>query len=223
MAITATELADTIKELADLLRESRNLLNETILAQAERSAGLEAMFAKMAAERAEAEAKREAEKAEAEAEHRRVQRNLEKQMGHLGISHGALVEAMFVNLHKKFNKLGFHFPEKTDGGYTYSDSDDRTIAQVDRLYQNGSSVMAVEVKAKLKRDDVDGHIERLGKISKYLKNKGDKRKVLGAVAGGIVSGNLLAYAHDKGLYVLVQNGESISIAPPPENFAPTEW
>ena len=59
-------------------------------------------------------------------------------------------------------------------------------------------------------------------MSRHLKSTGDGRAVLGAVAGAVPE-NLLVYAQSKGLYVLVQNGESISIAKPPEGFAPASW
>ena len=189
-----------------------SLVHGYISAQAERDA-----------ERAKAQAERDAERTKDNAEHKERWKQLEKELGRLGNSYGEQIDAMFVNLHRKFNELGFEFPDSADGGYTYRDAAKNPVAQVDRLYVNGDSVMAVEVKAKLKRDDVDGHIERLGKIGGLLKERGDVRKVLGAVAGGAVPDNLLKYAHGKGLYVLVQSGESVSIAPLPENFMPREW
>ena len=53
--------------------------------------------------------------------------------------------------------------------------------------------------------------------------RNDNRKVLGAVAGGIVSQDVLIYAQERGLYVLVQNGDSVEIAKMPADFIPQEW
>ena len=91
------------------------------------------------------------------------------------------------------------------------------------MLENGNVVLPIEVKAKLKQEHVDDHIERLGIISEYNLKHNDNRKVLGAVAGGVVPQNVLAYAQRRGLFVLVQNGESVEIADIPANFQPKEW
>ena len=150
-------------------------------------------------------------------------KRLERDLGKLGNSYGDQVEAMFVNLGSKFNALGFSFPKEAKGSISFLDENRRVLAEVDHLLENGSVVLPIEVKAKLKQEHVDDHIIRLGIISEYnLKHK-DHRKILGAVAGGMVPQNVLAYAQKRGLYVLVQNGESVEIADFPANFKPKEW
>jgi hypothetical protein len=52
---------------------------------------------------------------------------------------------------------------------------------------------------------------------------GDKRKLVGAVAGGIVPESVLRYAEKKGLYVLVQSGDSMRVAEEPNIFKVREW
>ena len=148
---------------------------------------------------------------------------LREDFGRLGISYGEQVESMFVNLWSKFVLLGYHF-EKDGNNAKFIDSKNKKIlAEVDRLLENGDVVMPVEIKAKLKKDDVDCHINRLKIISKYMSERNDSRVVHGAVAGGTVPDNVLAYALNKGLYVLIQNGNSISLAALPENFEPRVW
>ena len=66
-------------------------------------------------------------------------------------------------------------------------------------------------------------MERFEIIRRYLDNKGDKRKLVGAVAGGLITDNVLKYAHGKGLYAVVQSGESIVIAKAPDSFKAREW
>ena len=144
-------------------------------------------------------------------------------MGRLGNSYGDQVEAMFVNLGEKFNVLGFSFPKEAKGNIRFIDKNRKVLAEVDHLLENGNVVMPIEVKAKLKQEHVDDHIRRLGIISEHNIKHNDNRKVLGAVAGGVVPQNVLAYAQKKGLYVLVQNGESVEIADMPANFKPREW
>ena len=208
------------------IRSLRRFLKDTIAAQAKREA-----------EAAEREARREAEAAERKAwvaEQERLLaiskkeseegfKQMRMELGKHGASHGEFVESLFVNLDDKFNKLGFSFRREARGAIIFRDENRRVIAEVDRLLENGDSMLAVEVKAKLKIDHVDDHIRRLGIISNYIKKHNDNRKVLGAVAGGVVPQNVLEYAQKKGLYVLVQNGESVEIADMPANFKPREW
>ena len=157
----------------------------------------------------------------ARAEFKKGMEQLRKDLGRLGNSYGEQIESMFVNLDKKFDELGFDFPKQS--GRTTIKENGKVLVEVDSLMENGSAIMSVEVKSKFKIDYVDDHIERLGILSEYYRKQGDTRKVLGAVAGGIMPENVLKYAHRKGLYVLVQNGESISLAALPADFAPREW
>ena len=83
--------------------------------------------------------------------------------------------------------------------------------------------MAVEVKTKLRDSDIDEHIECMEKIREYMQAHGDKRKLIGAVAGGIVSKSALRYAQKKGFYVITQSGSAVEIAKAPENFQPKIW
>ena len=178
---------------------------------------------------AEAEAKKRREEDEErriEAEKRRIEaekqmEELRKQMGKLGHSYGEQIEAMFVNLDEKFNPLGFSFPKEARG-LIYFKENGIIIAQVDCFLENGECVMAVEIKAKLKQDDIDAHIKRLGVISQHNVRHNDSRKVLGAVGAGIISDNLIKYAQSKGLYVLIQNGDNVTLAEHPEDFKPRE-
>ena len=181
------------------------LLHESIVAQAQRDADRD---------------KRDAEhQAEYEKRHKRLQQDL----GKLGNSYGEQVEAMFVNLGAKFNHFGYSFPKEAKGMIHFLDKNRKVLAEVDHLLENGEVILPIEVKAKLKQDHVDDHIKRLGIISKYNADHNDKRKVIGAVAGGIIPENVMKYAHKKGLYVLVQNGDSVEVANLPSNFKLAEW
>ena len=202
------------------LEEMTNLLHGIIEAQAR----AEEQREKDRKERAEADARLAAERAEADARYEEWRKDFNNDMGGLRNSYGDQVEAMFVRLADKFNsELGFCFPRIADRGFTFKDKSGNFIAQADRFYENGDSAMVVEVKAKLKTHHVDEHIKRLKKIGDYLKTEGKEKKVIGAVAGGMVPENVIAYAHKKGLYVLTQNGESISIEKRPEGFEERDW
>jgi hypothetical protein len=89
--------------------------------------------------------------------------------------------------------------------------------------ENGDYVMPVEIKTELSVEDVDDHLKRMDKLRKYMNSRKDKRKLVGAVAGAVVSPNVIKYAQRNGFFVLVQTGESIAIARMPKDFTPKEW
>jgi vacuolar-type H+-ATPase subunit I/STV1 len=148
-------------------------------------------------------------------------KELSKNIGGLNNSFGKWAEEMVsAKLWEKFKALGYTF---TRGGPMKFWENDRTVAQVDMLLENGDYAMPVEIKSELTVDDVDDHLERIGKLREQLDKRGDRRKLVGAVAGMVVRGNVREYAQKKGLYVLVQSGDSVSLAEVPEGFKPREW
>ena len=216
----------TIDELRNLVHEHISAQKEWVAEMKERDAERDKKYAERQAEYEKEQKQRQAEyeneQKQRQAEYEKRQKQLEKSLGKLGNSYGEQIEAMFVNLGTKFNELGYSFPKEA-GRTKFHDENRQCLAEVDHLLENGDVIMPVEIKAKLKKEDVDDHIERLGIISKYNIVHNDKRKVLGTVAGGVVPQNVLRYAQKRGLYVLVQNGDSIEIAKIPANFKPHEW
>ena len=148
--------------------------------------------------------------------------DLSKNVGGLGNLQGRLTEAMFgAELWKKFNEINLPF-NKQSSNYKFVENS-RVVAEADFFLENGEYAMPVEIKTELSISDIDYHIERIVNIREYMDAHNDKRKLMGAIAGGIVAENALRYAQKKGLYVLTQNGDSVSIASVPHNFKPQEW
>ena len=92
--------------------------------------------------------------------------------------------------------------------------------QIDVFLENGDIVILIEVKTRLTDDDVREHIERLEKYRLY---GDDKRRIMGAVAGAVVSDDIIKFAHKQGFYVIVQSGEAVKIVTPPMEFKAKEW
>ena len=107
-----------------------------------------------------------------------------------------------------------HSRDKTFGTRGTSES-----GQIDVFLENGDVVILIEVKTKPTADDIREHIERLEKYRCYGE---DKRRILGAVAGAVVSDDVVKFAHKQGLYVIVQSGEAVEIIAP-EGFVAKEW
>lgn len=164
--------------------------------------------------------KREAERKVEMAE---FKKNLEKAVGNLSNSIGELTEALFSgSLHTRFKEYGYVFDSQCPDKMFF-DENGEGICEADIWLENGDYVMAVEIKTHPKNADINEHIERIGKIRKYMDKKNDKRKIIGAIAGGVFKSEVRRYAHGKGLHVIVQSGESIEIAKPPKGFKAREW
>jgi hypothetical protein len=144
-----------------------------------------------------------------------------KQVGDLSGSIGRITEEMFAaNLKAKFDGI-YNF---TKGGpQKFWNKNGSTAAQVDVFLENGEYAMAVEIKTTLKKSDVEDHLERIEQVRRCMNEGGSKRKLVGAVAGAVVQSEAFHYAHQQGLYVLTQSGESVVLAESPRGFKAAEW
>jgi uncharacterized coiled-coil protein SlyX len=144
----------------------------------------------------------------------------EKKISDLGNRIGDIIENMIGgDIVGQFQALNIaiksHSRQKHFGRRGTSES-----SEIDVFLENGDTVVLIEAKVKLTTDDVDDHLERLEKYRLY---GNDKRRILGAVAGGVVGDEVAAYAHRKGLYVIVQSGRAVEIIAQPPGFRAKEW
>ncbi len=93
--------------------------------------------------------------------------------------------------------------------------------EIDVLGVNGEYAVLIEAKSTLEVHDVNEHIERLNKFKKLMPEYAD-RKVVGAVAGIVISEDADKYAYKKGLFVIAQSGDTVKILND-EKFKPKEW
>ncbi len=96
--------------------------------------------------------------------------------------------------------------------------------EIDWLLIDTNIAIVVEVKTKFTRDDVDEHLERLNRISEIAPKHVllNEKTLLGAAAGITFEDGADRYAYKKGLYVLKQTGNFVSIINE-ESFTPKEW
>jgi uncharacterized FlaG/YvyC family protein len=168
------------------------------------------------------EAHRETEKA-IERMSARVDR-VTKNVGGLNQSIGELVEILIAA------RLWEQFPEydlqRAFRRLPIYDETNIAKAEVDILLVNTEWAMAVEVKRQADADDVKKHIERIERILKYPPDQLKFHpgiKLLGALAGGIVTLEARAAAHEAGFFVLELAGESVVRVPEPAGFKPKEF
>jgi hypothetical protein len=149
-------------------------------------------------------------------------KELSANIGGVNNTLGKWSEEMFAaKLCDKVNVLDYKFT-KCGRNIRFWENGKR-LTEIDCFLENGDFVMPVEVKTSITTGDVDKHIDRIEKIRRYMDSRNDLRTIVGAVAGAIVSDEVCEYAQNKGLYVLVQSGESIGIADMPEGFAVKKW
>jgi hypothetical protein len=146
----------------------------------------------------------------------------DKQIGELGNRFGELAEHLVTpNIAEKFRALNYAFT-RAGPDVVFFGPDGTFLAEVDVWLENGEFAMAVEVKSKLRKEHVDDHLKRMGILRVYLDERGDARKLLGAMAGAIVPPDLKNYVLKKGFYLIEQSGDTVKIDPP-EDFTPRVW
>jgi hypothetical protein len=104
------------------------------------------------------------------------------------------------------------------------DENNRTMTDIDILLSNTDTVMVVEVKRQLDdRRDVDDHLKRMERIRKYPPAEVAGKKMIGAIAGGVVDDDTRRYAYESGFFVLELTGDTVQLIPPPDGFVPKKW
>jgi hypothetical protein len=100
----------------------------------------------------------------------------------------------------------------------------RALTDIDILLVNTDLAMAVEVKRLLDdRRDVDDHLKRMERIRQYPPAEVTGKKMLGAMAGGVVDDDTRRYAYESGFFVLELTGDTVQLIPPPDGFVPKKW
>jgi hypothetical protein len=145
-----------------------------------------------------------------------------KNVGGLNRSMGELIETLIAaRLWEKFT--GYNLARAYQRMPIF-DEQNRVLTDIDILLSNTTVVMAVEVKHELnKTRDIDEHLKRMELIRKYPPAEVGGKKLLGALAGGVVDPDVRRYAWESGFFVLELSGESVDLVPPPEGFAPRQW
>jgi hypothetical protein len=149
-------------------------------------------------------------------------KDTDRKISKLGDRIGELVEhLMSANIVEKFNRLGYAFGRANPNARFFSPRNE-LLAEVDILLENGDVALAVEVKSKLTTDDVTYHVGRMERLRRYADDHGDRRRLIGAVAGAIMSDGVKPFALKNGFYVIEQSGDTATINMP-EDFTPKEW
>ncbi len=222
------------KNFAEVDRRAEERRTELERLEAERQAELERLETERRAEieRLETERRAETERLEAErraeteiilrkskAELDQQVKELNQQMGRLSGRLGQFVEAMIMpSLVSLFRSRGIEVHEVHPN---VTATRPQGSIEIDLLVVNDGDAIAVECKSRLTVEDVNEHLLRMDKIKTLLPTYRDKR-LLGAVATMVLNDHVGRYAYGKGLYVLAQSGETVTIKND-MNFQPAYW
>ena len=146
-------------------------------------------------------------------EMRERMKETDRRIAKLGDRLGELVQAMVEGgIKRMFKDVGYEF-DVINPEYEFGNKE-IGFGEVDLLLENGEFALLVEVKTNLTVKDVKEHQERLKKFRLWTAPKGDKRRFIAAVGGGVVRKNVRDFALKQGIFVVQQSGESVEILVP---------
>jgi hypothetical protein len=144
---------------------------------------------------------------------------LGKQIGGLGNRLGEFVEGMVrPGLVRLFRERGIEL------NLTIRDLSarrDGEAAQIDLMAIDDTDAVAVEVKSRLRVEDVDEHLRRMEKFRKLFPRFADLR-VMAAVAGMVIDDEAVTHAEANGVFVIGQAGDD-AVLLNTEGFQPRAW
>jgi hypothetical protein len=142
------------------------------------------------------------------------QDNFNKRFERLGNRIGEIIESMVEGgFDRLFQAQGYMFTSCCrHKEFRIKEHD--YCGEIDLLLENGDIACLVEVKTKLSVDDVKDHVEKLEMYRIDADSRGDKRRFIAAVGGGVVRENVQKFALSQGMYVVQQSGENVVIISP---------
>jgi hypothetical protein len=155
-----------------------------------------------------------------------------RQLGGLHNSFGALIETlMAARIWEKFRSPPYNYDlhRAHMNVRSFRPESSRAAFEIDILLSNGKTngdgiVIAVEVKSRLKKEDIADQIERMKLISQFPPAEAVGKKILGALASGVsLPEPERAMVHAAGFFLLELTGETVELVRPPEGFQPVEW
>jgi len=161
---------------------------------------------------------------ERDAEYDRRMKATDKKISALGSRIGEIVENMLGGrILDKFQALGYEVDDYTRN-HSFRLSKLGIKGEIDLILHNGDISILIEVKTTLDVADVRQHIERIDKYRTYANARwGDTTRYIGAVAGAVVEDKVVDFAHENGLYTIVQSGEGVEIVEVPKDFKARVW
>jgi len=148
-----------------------------------------------------------------------------KDVGGLTGKVGNMVEKLVGegNLVDQFRELG-HRVKTHSRKKVFGEKGTADCGEIDLFLEDGNVAILVEAKTTLKKDDVIDHLDRMERYRRFVDADGKNGKhFIGAVAGTVIAENVIDFAHEKGLYVIIQSARAVEILSQPEGFVAKKW
>jgi len=148
---------------------------------------------------------------------------MQENLGGLNRSLGDLIEILIAaHLWEKFPEYGLQRAYRRIPIYNEKHE---AKTDIDILLVDTEWAMVIEVKRSVdNKEDINHHIKRMELILQYPPKLIEPQvKILSAIAGGVVTPEAAAYAHECGFYVLELAGESVVRVPDPPEFKPMQY
>ena len=154
----------------------------------------------------------------------KIVKELSKNVGGLNGSMGELIETLFgPHICEKFDPYQFNLKRIFKRVPIYDDTS-RRRGEIDLLLSNTTVCMVLEVKRWLDNlEKVNEHIKRMQLVSQYPPAEIKGKKLMGAIAGAVVTPEAREYAEESGFFVLELAGDDVQLLESPEDFQAKEW
>jgi hypothetical protein len=154
---------------------------------------------------------------------RQILRELSKEIGGVSNRLGEVAQCFFgSDLWRHFDGLDYEFQRLYPYLPLFNEKNE-SLGDIDITLLNGEYAMAIEVKTRLKRKNVEYHVKRLEQIKKYPPDQYKGKKLLGGVATLMVDPEAKDLADELGIFVIEQSGDAVRLAPRPAWFKASEW
>ena len=174
------------------------------------------------------------EKQKRDAEYDQMRKELNRKIGDLGNRIGDIIEHMIgERIIEKFQALGYNVTHPVVRNCSFSSAKLGIYGEFDLTLVDSDIIILIEVKTTLETSDVRKHLKKIeeyrdhiaaeGFVQPHVRHLLPNTRFIGAVAGAVVTDEAKDFAHENGLYVIVQSGEAVDIVPTPEGFKAKEW
>jgi len=132
-----------------------------------------------------------------------------------------------------FQALGYNVSDSVRKEHSLEDMEIRIKGEFDLTLVDTDVIILIKVEETLETKDVREHIEKITEYCCHLASVGfvkprhthllPSTRFFGAVAGAVAEKEAIDFAHQNGLYVIVQSSDTVEIITPPEGFVAKKW
>jgi hypothetical protein len=171
---------------------------------------------------------------ERDAEYDRLRKETNRKIGDISSSIGRIVEHMLgERIIEKFQALGYGVTHPVRRNHSFENTKLGISGEFDLTLVDSDVIILIEVKTTLETADVRKHVKKIEEYRRHIVSVGfvqppfthllPSTRFIGAVAGAVVEEEAINFAHENGLYTIVQSGETVEIVKVPDSFKVREW